>query len=434
MRKNYLISGIVFCLATLILFASFAVLYTRAKIDDINEDIYELVLTINNYTVYHFEDCEEEQTKADLTYTIERYFSNELTQGSGIYSSVIEHESGRIVAASADLTAEGDLTDPVLNAEAQKISEEYTKNYDPAVNEYGLHESEEGITRTTFMRIDNFRDGRYLLTHCAVYTPLKTVLKDNAATYITGLIIFLILEATILISFINLYKSRKEFELRNIKLTRGIAHELKTPLAVTKATVENWEYLSEEQKEEYAGNVKAEADHMTDLVDKLLEVSRIRGSESDLKREAVNLLAVTKVLRDRYSELIRERDIDMKIMADEDSYTVFADPDMMEIVIGNYLSNAIKYCDKKITIRLTRSGKKISFIITNDGAKIDKKDLNKIWDVFYTTDDSRSGRINNSGVGLSVVKSILEAHKAEYGCVSNASGTSFSFVMDRHEK
>ena len=434
MRKNYLISGIVFCLATLIIFASFTVIYTKTKISDLNEDIYKAVLTINNYTVYHFENCEDEQTKADLTYTLERYFSNELTEGSGIYSSVIEHETGRIVVASADLTAEGDLTDPVLNAEAQKMSDEYTKNYDPAVNEYGLSESEEGITRTTFMRIDNFRDGRYLLTHCAVYDPLKIVLKDNAVTYITGLIIFLILEATILISFINLYKSRKEFELRNIKLTRGIAHELKTPLAVTKAAVENWEYLSKEQKEEYAGNVKAEADHMTDMVDKLLEVSRISGSESDLKREAVDLLAVTKMLRDRYSELIRERDIDMKIMADEDSYTVFADPDMIEIVIGNYLSNAIKYCDKKITIRLTRSGKKISFIITNDGAKIDKKDLNKIWDVFYTTDNSRSGRINNSGVGLSVVKSILEAHKAEYGCLSNSGGTSFSFVMDRHEK
>ena len=69
--------------------------------------------------------------------------------------------------------------------------------------------------------------------------------------------------------------------------------------------------------------------------------------------------------------------------------------------------------------------------MANDGAMIEKKDLNKIWDIFYTTDKSRTNRIKNSGVGLSVVKSILDAHKAKYGCTSDENETVFRFTMDQ---
>ena len=97
------------------------------------------------------------------------------------------------------------------------------------------------------------------------------------------------------------------------------------------------------------------------------------------------------------------------------------------------MSNAIKYCDHVIMIQLIRSGRKIEFSITNDGAKIDKKDLDKIWDVFYTTDQARTDRMSSSGVGLSVVKNILDVHKADYGCTSGDKGTEFRFSMPAHE-
>ena len=73
------------------------------------------------------------------------------------------------------------------------------------------------------------------------------------------------------------------------------------------------------------------------------------------------------------------------------------------------------------------------FSINNDGAKIDKKDLDKIWDIFYTTDKARTDRMSSSGVGLSVVNSILDVHKADYRCVSSDNGTEFKFSMPAHE-
>ena len=65
--------------------------------------------------------------------------------------------------------------------------------------------------------------------------------------------------------------------------------------------------------------------------------------------------------------------------------------------------------------------------------KIEKEELDKVWDIFYTTDKARTDRMSSSGVGLSVVKSILDAHKADYGCTSGDKGTEFKFSMPAHE-
>ena len=89
--------------------------------------------------------------------------------------------------------------------------------------------------------------------------------------------------------------------------------------------------------------------------------------------------------------------------------------------------------DHIIMIQLNRNGRKIDFSITNDGAKIEKKDLDKIWDIFYTTDKARTDRMSSSGVGLSVVKSILDVHKADYGCTSGDNGTEFKFSLPAYE-
>ncbi len=95
---------------------------------------------------------------------------------------------------------------------------------------------------------------------------------------------------------------------------------------------------------------------------------------------------------------------------------------MMNMVLSNFMSNAIKYCDHIIMIQLNRIGRKIEFSITNDGANIEKKDLDKIWDVFYTTDKARTDRMSSSGVG-----------KADYGCTSGDNGTEFKFSLPAYE-
>ena len=126
----------------------------------------------------------------------------------------------------------------------------------------------------------------------------------------------------------------------------------------------------------------------------------------------------------------------MVIETDEraENYTVYADLEMMYIVINNFMTNAIKYCEHTIRIRLKKYRNSIEFSITNDGAGIEKTDLEKVWDVLYNSKKNKSGQDENSGVGLSVVKSILDAHNAKCGCYSGFKGTNFWFSMDAYEE
>lgn len=321
------------------------------------------------------------------------------------------------------------------NTEARKLALAYIADCEAGV-ESGDYKTDNGIFTSTASRTYELGNGKYRITYFAVVKPLGMALTDNAKTYIAILIAFLLVEAGIIFSTRMLYLNQKSYELRSQKLTRGIAHELKTPLAITKTCVENWEYLDEKDRPEYSKKIISEVDHMSGMITKLLELSKISGGNVKLNREDVDLMLLTKNIKNRNSALILERGIDVSITGDEKdgTYLVNADLDMMNIVISNFMSNAIKYCDHTIKISINRVGRRIEFQINNDGAKIAKIDQNKVWDIFYTTDNARTNRMSNSGVGLAVVKSILDLHKAKYGCYSSAKGTVFWFSMDACRK
>lgn len=432
MKNHYLKFGTLFCILVFVIFIAAGVFYTRSLIDEFNEEIYRGVIEIYNGTLFRFDEGSEDMLEKEMQQAWDRYFDAEYAAGSGFYSSLADSGNGSIMIDSSDYTASSDKTNAELDETARNICDEYASEYIASGNMYSSYESDKGTFQTSIISVHRLNSDKTLLTCCAVFNPLSSVIRINAGTYIVAILIFFIAEAAVSISFVMLYRNQKNFELRNQKMTRGIAHELKTPLAVTKATVENWEYLDEDKRHEYSENIITEVDHMSDMINKLLEVSKINGGNVKMNREEVDLLKLTRELQEKNNELIRERNIRFSLTGDENSYPVYADHEMMEIVIGNFISNAIKYCDHTITVSFERAGKKISFSITNDGAKIDKKDLDKIWDVFYTTDKSRTDRMSNSGVGLSLVKSILDAHKAKYGCTSGATGTTFRFSMDSY--
>ena len=152
-----------------------------------------------------------------------------------------------------------------------------------------------------------------------------------------------------------------------------------------------------------------------------------------LNLEEVDLYALAKVCYKHVEELAKERKIQVEIRKEKDDgeYIVSANLDMMRMVISNFLSNAIKYGKTKVEILLVSGSNNVTFRITNDGEPISKKDQKKIWDLFYKKDKSGTDRLNNTGVGLAVNKSILELHKAKTGLDSNAESTTFWFEMKK---
>ena len=427
MKKQYIRYGIIFCGLVLLAFMVVFVIYTRNKINEFNSNFNLSFISAN--IDYHDNNIDG-QLEQTVIKSWNRYLEGEYADCTGFYSSITDINSGEVILDSFEHGIHrGDAGIEKLNDMAYGAAVEGEKSY---VKYSGVN-TEKGIFTSTSVLICQAGEGNFHVSYSIAGKPLKSVLEANVMTYIFMLLAFIVIEIVIIISFVVLYRNQVNYEVRNQKLTRGIAHELKTPLAVTKATVENWDYFDEDRRKDYSKRVVNEVDHMSDMVDKLLDVSKIKEGGNKLNREAVDLKKMTDEIIAGSGELIRERNITVTVNHDEKPYTVFADPEMMKMVIGNFMSNAIKYCDQVIMIRLERNGRKIDFSITNDGAKIDKKELDKVWDVFYTTDKARTDRMSSSGVGLSVVKSILDVHKADYSCTSGDKGTEFKFSMPAQE-
>ncbi len=427
MKKQYIRYGTIFCIVVLLAFSTAFVIFTKNKIDDFNLR-FNLPFTTANID-YHA-DNDDGQLEQQVIRSWDRYLTYEYADRTGFYSSITDVNSGKVILDSLEQGIHrGDAAIEKLNQMAYEAGIEGEKTYKP----YSGITTKEGIFTSTSVLICQAGEGSLHVSYCIAGKPLSSVLKINAMTYIFMLLGFIILEALVVVSFVMLYKNQMNYEIRNQKLTRGIAHELKTPLAVTKATVENWDYFDDDRRKDYSKRIVNEVDHMSNMVGKLLDVSKIKEGGNKINKEAIDLKKLTEDTIKRNGELIRERNITITFNRDEKPYTVFADPEMMNMVLNNFMSNAIKYCDHIIMIQLNRNGRKIDFSITNDGAKIEKKDLDKIWDIFYTTDKARTDRMSSSGVGLSVVKSILDVHKAEYSCVSGDKGTEFKFSMPAYE-
>lgn len=427
MKKQYIRYGAIFCIVVLLAFSIAFIIFTKNKIDNYN--LYFNLPLISADIDYHA-DNDDGQLEQQVIRSWDDYLTYEYADRTGFYSSITDVNSGEVILDSFEQGIhKGDAAIERLNRIAYEAGIEGEKTY----KEYSGVNTKKGVFTSTSVLICQANEGNIHVSYCIAGKPFASVLKSNALTYIFMLLGLIVLEALIVVSFVMFYKNQMNYEIRNQKLTRGIAHELKTPLAVTKATVENWDYFDDDRCKDYSKRIVNEVDHMSDMVGKLLDVSKIKEGSNKINKEAFDLKKLTEETIRRNAALIHERNITIAFNHDEKPYMVFADPEMMEMVLSNFMSNAIKYCDHIIMIRLNRNGRKIEFSITNDGAKIEKKDLDKIWDIFYTTDKARTDRMSSSGVGLSVVKSILDAHKADYSCVSGDKGTEFKFSMPAHE-
>ena len=95
----------------------------------------------------------------------------------------------------------------------------------------------------------------------------------------------------------------------------------------------------------------------------------------------------------------------------------------------NFLTNAARYSQSYISVTIAREKNHIRWSVKNDGTAIPEEDRNRVWDAFYTVDESRSKRKGGTGLGLAITKQILDLHKAKYGCTGNATETEFFFEM-----
>lgn len=213
-----------------------------------------------------------------------------------------------------------------------------------------------------------------------------------------------------------------------VRFTSDVSHELRTPIAVIMSQAEFGKEDSsslEESKKTFEIILK-EAKKMSLLVSQLLTLARMDKGDQKLRLEKVNLSELADIAIESQRGNANLKNINISSDISPDIYATVDETMIMRVFI-NLISNAITYGKENgnIFIKIFKSEEKIVSIIKDDGIGISKEHIDKIWNRFYQVDPSRNNS-NNSGLGLSMVKGIIEAHK---GTISIESEIGFGSVF-----
>ena len=215
----------------------------------------------------------------------------------------------------------------------------------------------------------------------------------------------------------------------------NVSHELKTPIALIQGYAEGLnEGLceDEESRKYYTEVIMDESEKMNKMVKQLLTLSSIESGNSILHKENFNMTSLTDSVLSSISILIGEKNVKVDFDTSRDVF-LYADEFKIEEVVTNYISNAIHHVNDNGTIKIYVSEDEgnVYFGVYNTGNQIPEKDLANVWEKFFKVDKAHSRSYGGSGIGLSIVKAIIEAHGGEVKVANKSDGVEFGFTIPR---
>lgn len=228
----------------------------------------------------------------------------------------------------------------------------------------------------------------------------------------------------------------------NKELISNISHDLKTPITAIKGYVEgimDGVASSPEKIDKYIRTIYNKVNDMDKLIDELTFYSKIDTNGIPYNYKVISVV-------DFFTDCAKEVGLDMESMnidfyfnnnVDRDIFIV-ADVEQMKRVVNNIISNSVKYMDKddpKIGVSLLDEGDFVRIDINDNGIGISSEDLPYIFDRFYRTDSSRNSSKGGSGIGLSIVRKIVEDHGGRIWAKSEpGSGTDIIIMLKKHQE
>lgn len=210
-----------------------------------------------------------------------------------------------------------------------------------------------------------------------------------------------------------------------------ITHEIKNPLHTISGSLEMLELdeLPEEQQEKYIKNAQKQTQRINRLYRDLVTLQRYESDDYFIQPRPFDLSRIARHLRELYHDKAAEKGLSLNIT--DRPCLVMADPEKIEQVLENLISNAIKYTSKgQITLDYRTQNETVVLEVKDTGIGIDERHLDHLFDRFYRTDKARSRDKGGTGLGLSVVKSILNAHGQKIDVSSKPDeGTTFWFKL-----
>lgn len=241
----------------------------------------------------------------------------------------------------------------------------------------------------------------------------------------------------------NIEKSKKILIQQNIQQERlekarkdfvsNVSHELKTPLAIISSQVEMLEYLKDKgQRDYYYASIQEEITKMSEMVGNLLNITVMEHNMGQIVKKSFHLNEAVTFIILKYDALFKRKGV--KVLTDfEEDYVVYGDREYIEQSISNFIMNALQHTEsgKNINVSLSKKNYNIYFSVYNQGSTIKKSEMENIWKSFYFSEGTKEEEIEleHTGLGLYIVKSVIEMHGGTCGARNLEDGVEFWFSL-----
>jgi two-component system OmpR family sensor kinase len=233
----------------------------------------------------------------------------------------------------------------------------------------------------------------------------------------------------------------KKIDQMKTEFIANISHELRTPLSAIKAYSEtindSVESLDPATLKEFMGTIIDQSDHLTFLLDQLLDFSRMERKDLNLEKSNFNIIELIKKAKESNKEKYEQHSVEIELKLPEEAVMVNADEKRIKQVLINLISNAVKYSnkemdEKKVVVSLETEGDEVTIAVKDNGLGIEESELDKIFNKFYRIDSSLTYEVEGTGLGLAICREIIHEHGKEITVESSpGEGSVFSFKLDK---
>ena len=235
-------------------------------------------------------------------------------------------------------------------------------------------------------------------------------------------------------------EKKDEIDRMRREFLSNVSHELKTPLALVQGYAEGLKdgiAEDEESRNEYCDVIIDEASRMSRMVKQLIMLDQMEEQEKMVELSRFNLTEMIQGMLKSSELLMKEAGAKVTFEPQQEIYA-WGDTFRVEEVLTNYLSNARNHLDGEKRIRIEQEcleeTHQVRITVHNTGKPIPQADLEHLWEKFYKVDKARTRAYGGSGIGLSIVKAIMESMKQQYGVYNEEDGVAFWFTLEKDEK
>lgn len=228
----------------------------------------------------------------------------------------------------------------------------------------------------------------------------------------------------------------KKVDDMRVAILANVSHDLKTPLTIIRSYAEMIKDITGDDKDMRDKNldtIMGEIDRLESMVENILHVSKLESEMDEMHIEKVSLKELTAEIIEGFWVLHETEGVQFRLTGSSEG-VIQADRDMIYQVIYNYISNAINHIgdDKTITINIVENRYKVEYSVVDKGVGIQADKIDQVWDRYYTDSDNYKRDAVGTGLGLHIVRIILERHGFGYGVESTpGEKTRFYFISDK---